>query len=166
MRTAWLLLALLTACGGRLETEPICAPSLVGLCGTIRFRGTIPANTENVFIAAYVAFPLTCNELIANRQPLIPGSVRYTDSLTLYSVPLSPGTYHWVLAVWKKPGPLTLTPADTQYLRVAGYYGNPADSTLPGNVTVPPGASAGDVDFAVDFDNLRPATDFVTCTGP
>ncbi len=166
MRTAWLLLALLTACGGGLEPEPICAPSLVGLCGTLRFRGTIPANTENVFIAAYVAFPLTCNELIANRQPLIPGSVPYTDSLTLYSVPLAPGTYHWVLAVWKKPGPLTLTPADTQYLRVAGYYRNPADSTLSGNVTVPPGASAGDVDFLVDFDNLRPATDFVTCTGP
>ena len=166
MRTALLLAALLTACGGGLEPEPICAPSLVGLCGTVRFRGSVPANTENVFIAAYLQFPQTCNDLIGNRQPLIPGSVPFTDSLALYSVALPPGTYHWVLAVWKKPGTLTLTPADTQYLRVAGYYRSPADSTLPGNVTVRPGASAGDVDFVVDFDKLRPATDFVTCTGP
>jgi hypothetical protein len=166
MRKVWLLVAFLMACGGGLEPEPICAPSLVGLCGTVRFRGTVPANTENVFIAAYLTFPQTCTDLIGNRQPPIPGSVPFTDSLARYSVPLSSGTYHWVLAVWKKPGTLTLTPADTQYLRVGGYYRNPADSTQPGSVTVPDGASAGDVDFVVDFDRLRPATDFVTCTGP
>lgn len=164
MRTVLALLILLAACGRGLEPEPICAPSLVGLCGTVRFRGSVPANTENVFIAAYPAFPQTCTELINNRQPLIPGSVPFTDSLALYSVPLSPGTYQWVLAVWKKPGTLTLTPADTQYLRVAGYYRNPSDTTQPGSVTVPTDASAGDVDFVVNFDNLRPATDFVTCT--
>jgi len=163
MRTMLLLVAVVTACGGGLEPEPICAPTLVGLCGTVRFRGVVPANTENVFIAAYLTFPQTCTDLINNRRPVRPGSVPFTDSIAAYSVPLSPGAYEWVLAVWKKPGTLTLTPADTQYLRVAGYYRRPSDSTLPGSVTVPSGAAAGDIDFVVNFDSLRPATDFVTC---
>ncbi|HEY3220235.1 MAG TPA: hypothetical protein VGJ80_05855 [Gemmatimonadales bacterium] len=156
---------LVIACGGGLEPEPICAPTLIGLCGTVRFRGTIPDSTDNVFIAAYATFPQTCSDLINNRRPLIPGSVPYTDSAAAYSVPLDPGVYHWVVAVWKKVGTLTLSPADTALLRVAGYYRDLADSTQPGVVTVPGGAAAGDIDFAADFDNLRPATDFVTCTG-
>jgi hypothetical protein len=163
MGKVWFLIAVLAACGGGLEPEPICAPSLVGLCGTLRFRGVVPPNTEDVFIAAYLTLPLTCTDLINNRRPVIPGSVPFTDSVAAYSVPLSPGTYEWVLAVWKKPGTLTLTPADTQYLRVAGYYRSPADSTQRGSVAVPSGAAAGDIDFVVNFDSLRPATDFVTC---
>ena len=47
---------------------------------------------------------------------------------------------------------------------VAGYYRHPADSTQPGAVTVTNGAAVGDVDLKVNFDSLRPATDFVTCT--
>jgi len=154
----------LGACDSGLSPEPICAPGLVGVCGTLRFRGTIPDSTDDVFVAAYATFPQNCNELIANRQPFIPGSVPYTDSVAPYSVPLLPGQYEWVLAVWKKDGALTLTPADTALLRVAGYYRNPSDTTQPGIVTVPNGGAAGDIDFIVDFDNLRPATDFVTCT--
>jgi hypothetical protein len=164
MRSLLLLVAVVTACGGGLEPEPICAPSLVGLCGTVRFRGTVPDSTDNVFIAAYLTFPQTCTDLINNRQPPIPGSVPYTDSVVAYSVPLSPGTYQWVLAVWKKVGTLTLTASDTALLRVAGYYRNRADTTLPGVVTVSSGAAPGDIDFVADFDNLRPATDFVRCT--
>jgi len=163
MRKVWFLIAVLAACGRGLEPEPICAPSLVGLCGTLRFRGVAPANTEDVFIAAYLTFPQTCTDLINNRKPPRPGSVPFTDSIAAYSVPLSPGAYEWVLAVWKKPGTLTLTPADTQYLRVAGYYRSRNDSTQPGSVAVPSGAAAGDIDFVVNFDSLRPATDFVTC---
>ena len=152
------------ACDGGLEPELICARALVGVCGTAHFRGAIPANTDNVFVAAYTTFPQTCDELIANRQPFIPGSVPYTDSVAPYSVPLPPGPYQWIVAVWKKVGALTLTPADTALLRVAGYFRDAADTTQPGVVTVPSGGSAGDVDFVVDFDHLRPATDFVTCT--
>ena len=156
--------ALLAACDGGLQPEPICASTLVGVCGTLRFRGPIPDSTDNVFIAAYATFPQTCTDLINNRRPVIPGSVPYTDSLAAYSVPLDPGTYEWLVAVWKKVGALTLSPADTALLRVAGYYRNPADTTQPGAVTVPAGAAAGDVDFTADFDNLRPATDFVSCS--
>lgn len=156
--------ALGTACDAGLEPEPICARGFNGVCGTLRFRGTIPDSTDNVFVAAYVTMPQTCNELIANRQPFIPGSVPYTDSIAPYSVPLLSGPYEWVLAVWKKVGTLTLTPADTALLRVAGYFRNPADTSQRGLVTVPSGGAAGDIDFVVDFDHLRPATDFVTCT--
>ncbi len=154
------------ACDGGLEPEPICARSLVGLCGTLRFRGTIPDSTDNVFIAAYATFPQNCNDLINNRRPLIPGSVPYTDSAAAYSIALDPGIYQWLVAVWKKVGTLTLSPADTALLRVGGYYRDPVDSTQPGVVTVPSGAGAapGDIDFVVNFDSLRPATDFVTCT--
>jgi hypothetical protein len=167
LRPAVALVAALTAalaCDAGLEPEPICARGLVGVCGTIRFSGTIPDSTDNVFVAAYTSFPQTCNQLILNRRPFIPSSVPYTDSVALYSIELLPDTYEWVLAVWKKVGDLTLTAQDTALLRVAGYYRNPADTTQPGVVAVPNGNVADSVDFSVDFDNLKPPTDFVTCT--
>jgi hypothetical protein len=157
-------LAVALACDAGLEPEPICARGLIGACGTIRFSGTIPDSTDNVFVAAYAAFPQTCGDLIFNRQPFIPSSVPYTDSITLYGIPLPPSRYEWVLAVWKKVGTLTLSAQDTALLRVAGYYRDPADSTLPGAVTVQNGGAIGGVDFKVNFDSLLPATDFVTCT--
>jgi len=153
----------LTACDAGLAPEPICAPGLIGLCGTIHFRGSIPDSTDAVFVAAYLTFPQTCNDLINNRRPVIPGSVPYTDSAAAYSMALDPGTYHWVVAVWKKVGMLHVSPADTALLRVAGYYRNPADTSRPGVVTVPKGAAAGDVNFVAHLDSLHPATDFVTC---
>src|SRR6266496_178204 len=158
------VLAAVLACDAGLEPEPICARGLVGLCGTIHFRGTIPDSTDNVFAAAYATFPQTCNDLIFNRQPFIPSSVPYTDSVAQYGIPLPADHYAWVLAVWKKVGALALSARDTALLRVAGYYRDPADSTQPRAVTVTSGPAIGDVDFRVDFDSLRPATDFVTCT--
>jgi len=152
------------ACDAGLEPEPICARGLIGVCGTIRFSGTIPDSTDNVFVAAFTSFPQTCNDLILNRQPFIPSSVPYTDSVALYSIELLPDTYEWVVAVWKKVGDLTLTAQDTTLLRVAGYYRSPADSMQPGVVTVPTGGVVDSVDFRVNFAGLRPATDFVTCT--
>jgi len=163
MRKVWFVLVVLAACGRGLEPEPICAPNLVGLCGTLRFRGTVPDSTDAVFIAAYLTFPQTCNDLINNRRPVVPGSVPYADSAAEYSVALDPGTYHWIVAVWKKLGTLTISPQDTALLRVAGYYRNPADSTQPGVVPVSNGPAAGDINFTVNFDSLRRATDFVTC---
>ena len=167
LRPAAVLIAVLAAalaCDAGLEPEPICVRGLIGVCGTIRFSGTIPAGTDNVFVAAYATFPQTCNDLIFNRQPFIPSSVPYTDSVALYSIPLPAARYEWVLAVWKKIGQLTLTAQDTTLLRVAGYYRDPTAQTQPGPVTVPNGGAVSDVDFKVNFDSLRPATDFVTCT--
>ncbi|MFN2571044.1 MAG: hypothetical protein ABR537_05450 [Gemmatimonadales bacterium] len=151
------------ACGGGLEPQPICGPSLVGICGTLRFHGMVPDSTDNVFLAAYATFPQSCSDLINDRRPVIPGAIPYSDSVAAYSVELPPDTYRWVVAVWKKVGALTLTPADTALLRVADYFRDPADTSQPGAVTVPSGGSAGNVNFRVEFDSLRPATDFVTC---
>jgi len=167
MRWIWFLTVLAfapAACGGGLAPEPVCAPTLVGACGRLDFRGTIPDSTDNVFIAAFPALPQTCTDLILNRQPFIPSAVPYTGTNATYSVALQPGDYPWLVAVWKKTGNLTLSNADTALLRVAGYYRNPADTTQFGVVTVPPGGFVRDVDFTVDFGHLRPATDFVTCT--
>jgi hypothetical protein len=166
LRPAAVLVAVLAAalaCDAGLEPEPVCARGLIGVCGTIRFSGTIPDSTDNVFVAAYATSPVTCNDLIFGRQPFIPSSVPYTDSVTPYSISLPANNYEWVLAVWKKVGTLTLSAQDTAILRVAGYYRDPADSTRRGAVTVPASAAVGDVDFRVNFDSLRPATDFVTC---
>ncbi len=150
------------ACGAGLEPEPICAPTLVGVCGTLRFRGTIPDSTDDVFVVAYATFPQNCDDLINNLRSF--SSVPHNDSVAAYSVELSPGAYQWVLSVWKKIGMLTLTTADTALLRVAGYYRNPTDTTQPGVITVPQGGAAGGIDFVADFDTLQPATDFVTCS--
>lgn len=155
--------ALAAGCGGGLQPEPVCAGGLVGICGTVRFSGPIPDSTDNVFMAAYATFPQTCTDLINNRQPFLPPTVPYTDSVAPYGMELPTGSYAWVLAVWKKEGQLTLSPADTALLRVAGYFRDPADSTQPGRVVVAPGGAAADVDFRARFDSLRPATDFVTC---
>src|SRR5258705_8563646 len=148
--------ALVTACAKGLQPEPICASDLIGVCGTIRLHGTVPDSTDNVFVAAYAAFPQTCIDLITNRQPFIPGSVSYTDSVAEYGVALPPRTYAWVLAVWKKVGTLTLTPADTALLRVAGYYRNPPDSTQPGSVTVPNGGAAANTRFDLQLAHRVP----------
>src|SRR4051812_823895 len=113
MRKIWFAIAVLAACSGGLEPGRIFPPRPVGLGGTVRFPATFPNSTENVFMAAYVTFPQPCPDLINNRQPFTPSSVPYPDSIASYSVELPAGTYHWVLAVWKKEGTLTLTPADT-----------------------------------------------------
>lgn len=159
-----LIVAIAPACGDGLEPEPVCAPTLVGACGKLDFRGPIPDSTDNVFIAAFTTLPQTCTDLILNRQPFIPSSVPYTGTSATYSVALPPGDYHWLLAVWKKIGSLQLNASDTTLLRVAGYYRDPADTTQRGVVTVPTGTFVTDIDFVVDFNHLRPATDFVTCT--
>src|SRR5258708_27979472 len=152
MRKVWFVLVVLAACGRGLEPEPICAPDLVGLCGTLRLRGTVPDSTDAVFIAAYLTFPRTCNDLINNRRPIVPGSVPYTDSAATYSVALDPGTYHWIVAVWKKLGTLTISPRDTALLRVAGYYRNPVDSTQRGVVPISSGPAAGRLHLPLTFD--------------
>src|SRR6266508_1464393 len=100
------VLAAVLACDAGLEPEPICAGGLVGLCGTVRFRGTIPDSTDNVVVVAYATFPTTCNDLIFNRQPFLPPSVPYTDSIAPYGLELPAGQYAWVVAVWKKLGML------------------------------------------------------------
>jgi hypothetical protein len=156
--------ALGVACDAGLQPEPICARGLVGVCGTIRFRGAIPDSTADVAVVAYATFPQSCNDLFTF-QPILPPSVPYTDSVAAYSLQLPPGRYEWVLAVWRKTyPPLSFTKADTAVLREAGHFRDPADSTQPGAVTVPAGGAVGDVDFVVNFDSLHSVSEYFPCT--
>lgn len=157
------LLCLLTAgtalgCNEGLKPVALCPVGFQGICGTVTFRGALPDSTDVVYVVAYTTFPQSLNDLF-NFQPLPPPTLRL-DSLARtgaqpYALPLPNGTYHWVLAAWKKQGALSQQNADS-LLREAGYYKDPADSTQVGIVVVN-GAATG-VDFVVDFANMHPVS--------
>lgn len=161
-------LAATLACDGGLEPEPVppvataCPSGLVGICGAITFQGTEPPNTEAVYVGAFETFPQTCADLV-NFQPLPPQALpRPYQGSKFYTLELDNGSYEWVLAVWKKPGQLTLTPADTALLREAGHYRDPAAPATPGAVVVS-GRATESIDFVVDFGDLHPVTDYLSC---
>lgn len=159
----WLLaLAGALACDGGLQPLGPCPSGFVGVCGTIRFRGTIPDNTELVWVVAFERFPQSAADLFGFR-PSLPPALPFGDTMATYQLPLPTGTYEWVLAVWKQEGTLTLTNADS-LLREAGFYRDPSDPARPGAVIVS-GAATGAVDFVVDFDNMHPVS-FWFPTGP
>ena len=147
------------ACDGGLQPEARC-PS--GVCGTVTIRGAEPESTDVVLVIAYRTLPQTCADILdflPPQPPLIsPGGPTAT-----YTLPLPDGRYEWIVAVWKKDGMLTGTPADTALLREAGFYRDPADTSQPGAVTLA-GAGVDGIDFVVDLSDLHPITDYVTCT--
>lgn len=154
----------LLACDGGLQPElarTTCPAGFVGVCGTVRIRGSIPDSTDLVLVLAYRTFPQTCAD-IPTFVPFPPPAILLGDTIATYALPLPSGSYDWIVAVWKKLGTLTLTPADTALLREAGFYRDPADTARAGTVTVSGGA-VDSVDFLVDLDNLHPVTDYVTC---
>jgi len=134
-------------------------PRLVGIRGTVTFNGALPDSTDVVYVVAYATFPTSQAELFSF-QPLPPPTLLLDSASRAtpqpYELPVPSGTYHWILAAWKKQGALSPTNADS-LLREAGYYRNPADTTRPGVVTVP-GASADSIDFVVDFTNMHPVS--------
>lgn len=142
-----------------IEQPTTCPPNLQGVCGTVVFRGAIPESTASVFIVAFPTFPQSANDLFLF-QPAVPPTIPLpdsaADSVRLYTLPLAAGRYEWVLAVWQKQGTLTFANADS-LLRETGYYRNPADTTLPGIVTVPIG-SIDSINFVIDFTNMHPVS--------
>lgn len=146
------------ACNEGLKPQAICPPGFQGVCGTVTFRGALPDSTDVVYVVAYATFPQSQSDLF-NFQPLPPPTLRLDSAARAigqpYALPLPNGTYHWVLAAWKKLGALSQQNADS-LLREAGYYRNPADTTQPGVVVVN-GAATG-IDFVVDFTNMHPVS--------
>ena len=134
-------------------------PRLVGIRGTVTFNGALPDSTDVVYVVAYATFPTSQAELFSF-QPLPPPTLLLDSASRAtpqpYQVPLPCGTYHWVLAAWKKQGALSPANADS-LLREAGYYRDPADTTQPGVVTVN-GAVTDSIDFLVDFTNMHPVS--------
>src|SRR5437899_8807876 len=151
---ALLALVLDVACNGGLEPIPVCAKGFVGICGTVTFQGTEPDSTQAVYIVAYHTFPHSRDSLF-NFQPPLPSlhALPLGGVPTLYNIPVEPGRYEWVLAVWVKQG-FNLTNADST-LRETGYYRDPADTSQPGAVTVA-GGPADPINFVVDFAHMHP----------
>ncbi|HEX4561592.1 MAG TPA: hypothetical protein VH113_07140 [Gemmatimonadales bacterium] len=161
-RLRYLVLALMLGCNDGLQPTVICDPHLVGVCGHVTFRGSVPDSTAAVYIVAYRRFPQSPADLF-NFVPLPPQQLAVPgtgDSVEAYSLPLLNDQYHWVLAVWVKVG---LVAGDTAnedaHLMEAGYYRDPADTTKPGIVTVH-SAGTGDIDFVVDFANMHSVSYF------
>ena len=163
LRTSPFLWCLLTAgaaaaCNEGLTPQTVCPTGFQGICGSVTFRGALPESTDVVYVVAYATFPQSQNDLFSF-QPLPPPTLGLDSAARTrsqpYALPLPNGTYHWVLAAWKKQGALSQQNADT-LLREAGFYKNPADTTQAGVVVVN-GAATG-IDFVVDFTNMHPVS--------
>ena len=138
-------------CDGGLQPQEIatgCPPGFAGICGTITIRGAVPDSTDAVYIVAYPTFPADESQLLTFQPPL-PPTLPLGDSTVVYTLPVPAGRYEWVLAVWKRVGPL-----DPANLMESGFYRDPADTSRPGIVTFD--GVADSIDFVVDFDQRHP----------
>jgi hypothetical protein len=157
-RAVVLSLLIVAACDAGLQptaAPTACPPGFVGVCGTVRLQGAIPESTDVVYVVAYATFPQSRADLFTFQPaaPATPPTLPLGDTTATYILPLPPGRYEWIVAVWKKVGILTPTSADS-LLMESGYYRDPADTTLPGAVVV--SGAVDSVDFVVDFDNRHP----------
>jgi hypothetical protein len=132
----------------------------------VTFRGALPDSTDVVYLVAYPTFPATQNDLFTFQPPSPPilrldSAARATPQP--YTLALPPGTYHWVLAAWKKVGILSLQNADS-LLREAGFYRDPADTSQAGTIVV--GGAVTGVDFTVDFTAMHPVSFYFPTSRP
>jgi len=157
--TAFALAAAL-GCNKGLEPTPVpttCPQGFVGVCGTVTFVGQLPDSTAKIFVVAFDTFPKSQNDLFKFKpQPPqgTPPNLPLGGPPYFYMVPLPPGRYEWVLAVWQKEGVLGPTNADS-LLRETGFYRDKSDSTKPGVVIVSSGTGTDSMDFVVDFDHMH-----------
>ena len=103
----------------------------------------------------YDSVPRTLDGLIAfagfsDPLPLGPDSATYSCCITA----LRPGSYGWVLVVWKKLGLLTVNTAPA-LLEAAGSYLDPADTTRFGTVVVPAQGGVQGIDIVADFGRMQ-----------
>ena len=143
--TLWLAAAI--ACGSLCfqgcEIGHGIAPNEGTIRGRVTFLGTWPDSTAEVRAAVYVEYPPSnfFASLIAFSDPLPLGTPACE-----YTVSLRPGTYEWVIVVWRKEGafwgPESL---------IGTYYAG-SDTTWPGAVTVVAGEELGGINITADFD--------------
>ncbi len=118
--------------------------------GTVHFEGAWPANTEFVRVAAFETVPQTQQDYFKVKG--------FTDPLPFgadevaYHLSLPPGTYRWIIVVWKAKGTSLLQ------MKHIGTYLDPQDPSRPGTVEVPPGGVVTGVDIVASFDSLRATT--------
>jgi hypothetical protein len=157
---AALLIPLVLSCDGGLTPMLPSTTCAVGICGVVHFRGAVPDSTDYVRVVVYDSIPRNLTQLtsfagFSDPLPLGPDSARYACCIT----PLAPGSYAWVLVVWKKVGALDATTAPA-LLEEAGSYLDPADTTQLGAVAVPATGGVGGVDMVADFGHLRSISSF------
>lgn len=156
---AGLACAAALACNGGLEPAAAptsCPKDFVGICGTVTFQGPTPDSTDGVFIVAYAAFPQSRNDLLTFLPfPPPPPLPRPFTGSQFYTLRLPSGRYEWVVAVWKKLGPLDVSNADS-LLKEAGFYRDGGDTTSRGSGIVTVSATGTDaIDFRIDFAHMH-----------
>ena len=155
------LVPLAISCDGGLQPQVSSTSCPVGICGVVHFRGAVPESTDYVRVVVYDSVPHTLDGLIAfagfsDPLPLGPDSAAYTCCITA----LRPGTYGWVLVVWKKLGLLTVNTAPA-LLEAAGSYLDPADTTKFGAVVVQASDGTRGIDIVADFGRMQGIGAFV-----
>jgi hypothetical protein len=160
-----LLLPLVPGCDGGLKPEMPSTNCSTGICGTVHFRGAAPDSTEWVRVVVYTSIPKNASELttFAGFSDVLPLSVS-TASYSCCITALPPGSYGWVLVVWKKLGALDVSTAP-DLLRELGAYQDTADTTRFGTVVVPGSGGVGGIDMVADFGKMRSISDFFPPAG-
>lgn len=131
-----------------------------GISGTVTFRGAAPDSTDWVRLVVYRDLPRSISDFF--------NFVAFSDPLPLgapsqpYSLALPPGSYAWLLAVWKKVG----ASFDSTTLREAGtYYGERDPTEGPASFAVQEGKETQGLDIVVDFERMRSVSDLFPSAG-
>ncbi len=157
-----LLLPLALGCDAGLKPEIASTYCPAGVCGTIHFKGAVPDSTDWVRVVLYPAVPESASQLTAfagfsDVLPLGVDSTFYKCCL----LRLPPGSYGWVIVVWKKLSDSALSVSTApSLLREVGAYLDPADTTRFGTAVVVSGAGTGGIDIVADYGKMRSITDF------
>ena len=128
---------------GIAPTERKTAEEMGTIRGKVTFLGTWPDSTAEVRVAVYGEYPPS--NFFADLRA-------FSDPLPLetpaceYTVSLPPGTYEWVIVVWRKEG--TFWGPES----LIGTYCAGSDTTRPGAVTVVAGEELGGINITADFD--------------
>ncbi len=114
--------------------------------GRIHYTGPWPENTEFMAIAAYKRRPQNLLDYldVAAINVGLPHNVETYD----YRLPTPPGTYGYVVVLWKGRGTSLLE------FEEVGFYETEPGSGKPGSVTVALGDTLRHVDVFVDFGGI------------
>ena len=116
----------------------------VGIAGTVDFPDPWPINTGEVRVIAYESYP----------PPSLLDIKGFSSSLDIgsdreeYFIMVPPGTYEWVVVVWRGAGDSWIHAKDV------GHYHVPPDTT-PAQVVVEYGNVTKGIDITVDFYGSR-----------
>ena len=117
------------------------------VAGRITYAGTWPGNTELLGIAAYATRPESVFDYFrpAALNVSLPSGVAVYD----YRLATPPGTYEYVVVLWKARGTALLA------FQELGFHETQAGSGVPAPVTVALGDTVRGVDILVDLRRTR-----------